>query len=142
MKGEVLRTSWLRSFAKVGVKVNVVRMDFNKFREVSRIKGTAAGAMDLKYSWNSDEFDGSRIIAHITCDGTSSKICNPQIDKLMDEATRTANQNDRGLKYRLVWKLLSDDPYSIYLLQQNLLYGVTKASRGSPGSTTSTSSTT
>jgi peptide/nickel transport system substrate-binding protein len=127
MKGEETSDFVAAQLAKVGVKVNVIRMDFNKFREVSRIKGTAAGAMDLKYSWNSNEFfDGSRIIAHITCDGTSSKICNPQIDKLMDEATRTANQNDRGLKYRLVWKLLSDDPYSIYLLQQNLLYGMTK----------------
>ena len=109
------------------IKTNVVKLEFNKFRDVSRIKGTAAGAMDLKYSWNSNEFfDGSRIIAHITCDGTSSKICNPQVDKLMDEATKTANQKDRAVKYRNVWKILSDDPYSIYLLQQNLLYGMTK----------------
>ena len=42
------------------------------------------------------------------------------------EATKTLNQYDRGLKYRTVWKLLSDDPYSIYLLQQNLLYGMSK----------------
>ena len=35
--------------------------------------------MDLKYGWNSNEwFDGSRIVAHITCKGTSSKYCNPR----------------------------------------------------------------
>lgn len=126
-KGEETAEFVAAQLAKINIRVNVVRMDFNKFRDVGRIKGTAPGAMDLKYAWNSNEFfDGSRIIAHITCDGSSSKICNPQIDKLMDEATKTMNQYDRGLKYRIVWKLLSDDPYSIYLLQQNLLYGMTK----------------
>ena len=127
LKGEESAQFMAAQLAKINIKINVINMDFNQFREVSRIKGTVAGAMDLKYSWNSNEFnDGSRIIAHITCDGTSSKICNPQVDKLMDEATRTANQFNRGLKYRLVWKLLNDDPYSIMLLQQNLLYGSTK----------------
>ena len=127
LKGEESAQFIAAQLAKINIKINVINMDFNQFREVSRIKGTVAGAMDLKYSWNSNEFnDGSRIIAHITCDGTSSKICNPQVDKLMDEATRTANQFNRGLKYRLVWKLLNDDPYSIMLLQQNLLYGSTK----------------
>ena len=127
LKGEESAQFMAAQLAKINIKINVINMDFNQFREVSRIKGTVAGAMDLKYSWNSNEFnDGSRIIAHITCDGTSSKICNPQVDKLMDEATKTANQFNRGLKYRLVWKLLNDDPYSIMLLQQNLLYGMTK----------------
>ena len=133
-KGEESSEFIAAQLAKINIKVNVVRIDFNTFREVSRIKGTAAGAMDLKYSWNSNEFfDGSRIIAHITCDGTSSKYCNPQVDKLMDEATKTQNQNDRGLKYRIVWKLLNDDPYSIMLLQQNLIYGMTKRVVWQPG---------
>ena len=127
LKGEETAQFIAAQLAKINIKVNVINMDFNQFREVSRIKGDKAGAMDLKYSWNSNEFnDGSRIIAHITCDGTSSKYCNPQVDKLMDEATKTVKPFDRGLKYRLVWKLLNDDPYSIMLLQQNLLYGMTK----------------
>ena len=133
-KGEESSDFIAAQLAKINIKVNVVRIDFNTFRVQSRIKGTATGAMDLKYSWNSNEFfDGSRIIAHITCDGTSSKYCNPQVDKLMDEATKTQNQFDRGLKYRLVWKLLNDDPYSIMLLQQNLIYGMTKRLQWQPG---------
>ena len=56
-------------------------MEWNAYRDAGRIPGTEPGAFDLKYGWNSNEwFDASRIVAHITCDGTSSKFCNPRVD--------------------------------------------------------------
>lgn len=121
------------SLAKININVEVKRLDFDTFRSAGRIKGTAAGAMDIKLAWNSNEFaDGSRIIAHITCDGSSSKYCNKEVDKLMDEATKTQNQDERAAKYQKVWALLYDDPYSIMLLQQNLIYGLSKRLQWEP----------
>jgi len=49
------------SLAKININAEVKRLDFDTFRSVGRIKGTAAGAMDIKLAWNSNEFaDGSR----------------------------------------------------------------------------------
>ena len=28
--------------------------------------------------------------------------------------------------YQRVWEIMPDDPYTVYLLQQNLIYGTTK----------------
>lgn len=83
--------------------------------------------MDLKYGWNSNEFfDGGRILSHITCEGPSSKICIEEVDALMETGATTLDPAVREQAYRDVWAILRDDPYAIYLLQQNLLYGLSE----------------
>jgi peptide/nickel transport system substrate-binding protein len=110
---------------QVGVRTKVDLMEWNAYRDAGRIAGDRPGAFDLKYGWNSNEwFDASRIVAHITCRGTSSKLCNPRVDELMDGAIKTLDQRARDQMYQQVWGILNQDPHAIYLLQQNFVYGV------------------
>ena len=111
--------------AEVGIEAELNQLEWNTFREDGRIPGTEAGAMDLKFAWNSNEwFDASRIISHITCDGESSKYCNPEVDDLMAEAGATLDQDARDELYQEVWATLDTSPHAVYLLQQNLIYGL------------------
>jgi peptide/nickel transport system substrate-binding protein len=124
LKGEETAEYVAAQLGEVGVKININPIEFSTFREEARIPGTEPGAMDLKYGWNSNEFgDGSRILSHITCEGSSSKICIPEVDQLMTAASESLDPAERAADYQQVWATLRDNPYAIYLLQQNLLYG-------------------
>ncbi len=125
LKGEETSEYVAAQLGEVGIRTQVELMEWNAYRDAGRIAGTRPGAFDLKYGWNSNEwFDASRIVSHITCDGTSSKMCNPRIDDLMDRGVKTLDQRSRDQMYQQVWATLHEDPHSIYLLQQNLIYGV------------------
>jgi peptide/nickel transport system substrate-binding protein len=127
LKGEETSEFVAAQLKDVGIRAKVQLHEWNAYRKLGRIPGNEAGAFDLKYGWNSNEwFDASRIVSHITCDGTSSKLCNKKIDELMDQAIKTLDQKARDKLYQQVWALLHDDPHSIYLLQQNLIYGLSK----------------
>ena len=126
LKGEETSEYIAAQLNEVGIRARPELMEWNAYRDAGRIPGDRPGAFDLKYGWNSNEwFDASRIVAHVTCDGTSSKFCNPRIDQLMDGAVKTLDPRARDQMYQQVWGILNEDPYSIYLLQQNLVYGVT-----------------
>jgi peptide/nickel transport system substrate-binding protein len=127
LKGEETSEFVAAQLKEVGIRVKVQLHEWNAYRKLGRIPGNEAGAFDLKYGWNSNEwFDASRIVSHITCDGTSSKLCNNKIDQLMDQAIKTLDQKARDKLYQQVWAVLNEDPHSIYLLQQNLIYGLSK----------------
>jgi peptide/nickel transport system substrate-binding protein len=125
LKGEETSEYVAQQLAQVGIQARVQLHEWTAYQSLGRIPGDRPGAFDLKYGWNSNEwFDGSRIIAHITCRGTSSKICDPRIDELMTRAAGTVDQRARDEMYQQVWQILNENPYSIYLLQQNLIYGL------------------
>jgi peptide/nickel transport system substrate-binding protein len=127
LKGEETSEFVAAQLKEVGIRVKVQLHEWNAYRKLGRIPGNEPGAFDLKYGWNSNEwFDASRIVSHITCDGTSSKLCNKKIDQLMDQAIKTLDQKARDKLYQQVWAALNEDPHSIYLLQQNLIYGLSK----------------
>lgn len=127
LKGEETAEFVAAQLAEVGVNIEIIATEFNTYREDGRIPGTEEGAMDLKYGWNSNEFfDGGRILSHITCDGPSSKICIPEVDELMTLGATSLDPEIRAQAYEDVWAILRDDPYAIYLLQQNLLYGLSE----------------
>jgi peptide/nickel transport system substrate-binding protein len=127
LKGEETSEFVSAQLKDIGIRVKVQLHEWNAYRKLGRIPGNEAGAFDLKYGWNSNEwFDASRIVSHITCDGTSSKLCNNKVDQLMDQAIKTLDQKARDKLYQQVWAILHEDPHSIYLLQQNLIYGLSK----------------
>lgn len=127
LKGEETAEFVAAQLGEIGVDIQIVATEFNTYREAGRIPGTEEGAMDLKYGWNSNEFlDGGRILSHITCDGPSSKICIPEVDELMELGATSLDPEVRAQAYQDVWAILRDDPYAIYLLQQNLLYGLSE----------------
>jgi peptide/nickel transport system substrate-binding protein len=127
LKGEETSEFVAAQLKEVGVKVKLQLHEWNAYRKLGRIPGKEPNAFDLKYGWNSNEwFDASRIVSHITCDGTSSKLCNKKVDDLMDRAIKTLDQKAREKLYQEVWAILNKDPHAIYLLQQNLIYGLAK----------------
>ncbi|MEO5841700.1 MAG: ABC transporter substrate-binding protein [Acidimicrobiales bacterium] len=127
LKGEETSAVVAEMLKKVNITATVNLIEFTKFQTDGRIAGDKPGAFDLKYAWNSNEwFDASRLVAHITCKGTSSKYCNAEVDQLMTDAVKTLDQAKRQTMYERVYEIMSTDPYTVYLLQQNLIYGLTK----------------
>ena len=108
----------------VGFDARVQLAEWTTFRAGSRIKGDQPGAYDLRYGWNSNEwFDGARIIGHVTCGGSSSKLCDEEITALFEQAGSTTDQALRDVLYQRAWARLHENPHAIYLLQQDLIYG-------------------
>ena len=100
--------------------------EWTTFRAGSRIKGDQPGAYDLRYGWNSNEwFDGARTRSHVTCDGSSSKICDEEVTAYFEQAGSTTDQELRDSLYQQAWAKLHENPHAIYLLQQDLIYGAT-----------------
>jgi ABC-type transport system substrate-binding protein len=127
LKGEETSEFVAAQLKEVGVRVKLQLHEWNAYRKLGRIPGKEPNAFDLKYGWNSNEwFDASRIVSHITCDGTSSKLCHKKVDELMDKAIQTLDQKAREKLYQEVWAILNKEPHAIYLLQQNLIYGLAK----------------
>ncbi|MBM2803000.1 MAG: transporter substrate-binding protein [Deltaproteobacteria bacterium] len=127
LKGEETSEFVAAQLKEVGIKAKIQLHEWNAYRKLGRIPGKETNAFDLKYGWNSNEwFDASRIVSHITCDGTSSKLCDKKIDELMDKAIQTLDQKARDKLYQEVWAMLNKNPHAIYLLQQNLIYGLSK----------------
>ncbi len=133
LKGEETVELVADQLADVGITAEIQLTEWNQYREDGRIPGTEAGAFDLKYGWNSNEwFDASRIESHITCEGTSSKYCDPEVDTLMNDAAATLDEQARRQMYQDVWAKLDASPHAIYLLQQNLIYGLSERLQWEP----------
>ncbi len=116
-----------QSLNDIGLDARVQLAEWNTFRSGSRIKGTEPGAYDLRYGWNSNEwFDGARTRSHVTCDGSSSKLCDEAVTALFEAAGSTLDQAERDSLYQEAWGLLHENPHAIYLLQQDLIYGATE----------------
>ena len=120
--------------AEVAEKLNAVYFEariqlaeWTTFRAGSRIKGDQPGAYDLRYGWNSNEwFDGARIIGHVTCGGSSSKLCDEEVTALFEQGGSTNDQALRNILYQRAWARLHENPHAIYLLQQDLIYGASE----------------
>ncbi|MYH44034.1 MAG: hypothetical protein F4131_10120 [Acidimicrobiaceae bacterium] len=115
------------SLNDVGFDAEVRLAEWTRFRAGSRIKGDQPGAYDLRYGWNSNEwFDGARTRSHVTCDGSSSKLCDEYVTEQFEQAGSTTDQDLRDVLYQRAWARLHENPHAIYLLQQDLIYGATE----------------
>jgi len=127
LKGNETAEYVAAQLGEVGVIVEIVLTEFSVHREVVRIPGPDPNSVDSRYGWNSNEwFDAARYSGFFTCEGGSSKICIQEIDDLHAQASSTNDQEERNQLYQQIWSLLHENPISIYLLQQNLLYGLSE----------------
>jgi peptide/nickel transport system substrate-binding protein len=111
----------------IGLDVEIVSWEWNEYRSAGRVPGTENGAFDLKYGWNSNEwFDAARVRSHVTCGGGSSKICIPAVDEYYEIGATSLDQEVRDEAYQAAWAALRVSPHAIYLLQQDLLYGMSE----------------
>jgi peptide/nickel transport system substrate-binding protein len=125
LRGEESAQLIAQQLEDIGLTVELVEWEWNEYRDAGRIPGTEEGALDLKYGWNSNEwFDGARTASHVTCEGTSSKICDPIVDENFEIGATTTDQDARDAAYQAAWAELHENPHAIYLLQQDLIYGM------------------
>jgi len=125
LKGNETAEFVAAQLGEVGVIVEIVLTEFSVHREVTRIPGPDPASVDSRYGWNSNEwFDAARYSGFFSCEGGSSKICIDEIDALHEEASSTNDAETRDQLYQQIWAILHENPLSIYLLQQNLLYGL------------------
>ncbi len=109
----------------IGLDVDFRLWEWNEYRSAGRIPGTEEGALDLKFGWNSNEwFDGARTRSHVTCGASSSKICDEYVTEQFEIGGTNVDQEVRAEAYRNAWARLHENPHAIYLLQQDLIYGM------------------
>ena len=109
----------------IGLDVVLRLWEWTEYRSAGRIPGTEPGALDLKYGWNSNEwFDGARTRSHVTCEGRSSKICDEFVSEQFEIGATNLDQDARNEAYQNAWARLYENPHAIYLLQQDLIYGM------------------
>ena len=125
LRGEETGRLVAQQLRDVGLDVILRLWEWNEYRSAGRIKGTEANAFDLKYGWNSNEwFDGARTASHLTCGGSSSKICDEFVDEQFEIGATNLDQDARNEAYQKAWARLHENPHAIYLLQQDLIYGM------------------
>ena len=111
----------------VGLDVALRLWEWNEYRGAGRVKGTEPDALDLKYGWNSNEwFDAARVASHVTCGGRSSKICDEFVTEQYEIGATVVDQDTRNAAYEAAWARLHENPHAIYLLQQDLIYGMSE----------------
>ena len=111
----------------IGLDVALRLWEWNEYRSAGRVPGTEEGALDLKYGWNSNEwFDAARVASHVTCGGRSSKICDEFVTEQYEIGATVVDQNARNAAYQAAWARLHENPHAIYLLQQDLIYGMSE----------------
>ena len=111
----------------IGLDVALRLWEWNEYRSAGRVKGTEEAALDLKYGWNSNEwFDAARVASHVTCGGGSSKICDEFVTEQYEIGATVVDQDTRNAAYQAAWARLHENPHAIYLLQQDLIYGMSE----------------
>ena len=111
----------------VGLDVALRLWEWNEYRGAGRVPGTEPDALDLKYGWNSNEwFDAARVASHVTCGGRSSKICDEFVTEQYEIGATVVDQDTRNAAYEAAWARLHENPHAIYLLQQDLIYGMSE----------------
>ena len=109
----------------IGLDVALRLWEWNEYRGAGRVPGTEPDALDLKYGWNSNEwFDAARVASHVTCGGRSSKICDEFVTEQYEIGATVVDQDARNAAYQAAWARLHENPHAIYLLQQDLIYGM------------------
>ena len=91
------------------------------------MKAPEPEAMDMAYKWNSNEwFDAARMTSFATIGGKSNKLWDPDVTALFEAGAETSDQEERHRLYQDAWALIHEDPHAIYLLQQDLIYGMSE----------------
>ncbi|TCW00127.1 ABC transporter substrate-binding protein [Biostraticola tofi] len=98
----------------------------------------SAGNYQLSRSdWSGRSDPDGNVHQFVTCKGglNDTKYCNPEVDKLLNEARETSDVAVRKAKYDAATRILNDDLPMIYLGHQAYLYAYSKKISGFTPST-------
>jgi peptide/nickel transport system substrate-binding protein len=116
-----------QALTEIGLPTTVKLWEWNEFRSASRVKAPEPEAMDMAYKWNSNEwFDAARMTSFATIGGKSNKLWDPDVTALFEAGAETSDQEERHRLYQDAWALIHENPHAIYLLQQDLIYGMSE----------------
>lgn len=116
----------VQDFAKVGIKATLnYYPDPGAVTQLIRAK--KHGPM-LMYSWGyGNVFDADNLLyPNFRCGQLYPLICDPELDKLLDEERTTFDQNKRKQLLSSIQMKLVDEPLGISLLGANVAVGVSK----------------
>ncbi len=95
-------------------------------------EGTKGDFQANQYGWSGRPDPDGNIHAFVTCKGGLNdwKYCNPEVDKLLDEARTIADPAQRKQRYTAAQKILHEDLPIIHLYHESWIWGVKKKITG------------
>jgi ABC-type transport system substrate-binding protein len=112
----------------VGVDINIKNIEWNSFVKLLDEKNFEA--VRLAWGGGGVDWDPKQIWHSDSIEGASSNFIsysNPEVDRLIDQARKLYDREDRIPLLRRVHKLISDDyPYIFWFNPQYSLYGHSK----------------
>ncbi|MBJ7223978.1 MULTISPECIES: ABC transporter substrate-binding protein [unclassified Brenneria] len=93
---------------------------------------TAGNYVLSRSDWSGRPDPDGNIHQFVTCQGgiNDAKYCNPEVDKLLNEARASTDNAVRKAKYDAATRILNDDLPIIYLGHQSYLYAYAKSIAG------------
>nr|WP_188517294.1 ABC transporter substrate-binding protein [Alsobacter metallidurans] len=95
-------------------------------------EGTKGNFAANQYGWSGRPDPDGNIHAFVTCKGNLNdwKYCNPEIDKLLDEARTLSEVNERKKRYDAAETILAKDLPIIVIYHESWIWGVKKSVTG------------
>jgi len=114
--------------AEAGFKVSLKSMEFASLLQDQ----TAGNYQASQVGWSGRVDPDGNLHQFVTCKGgiNDSKYCKPEIDKLLDAARVSTNEEERKAKYDAASKILAEDLPLIYLYHQTWIWALDKKVEG------------
>ncbi len=114
--------------AEAGFEVNLLAMDF-----ATQLKEMAQGNFETALrTWSGRIDPDGNIHQFQTCKGNlnEGRYCNPEVDKLLNDARLTSDEGKRAEKYKAVVEILQRDNPTIYLYFEPRIFAMSKKLQG------------
>ncbi len=114
--------------AEAGITVNVVAKEF-----ATQLSQQTAGDYEIsQIGWSGRVDPDGNIHQFVTCEGgiNDAKYCNPEVDKLLNDARATNDTAERKALYDQATAILDDDLPLIYIYHQNWIWAMDKGVTG------------
>ena len=114
--------------AEAGFKVSLKSMEFAALLA----EQTAGNYQASQVGWSGRTDPDGNLHQFVTCKGgiNDSKYCNPEIDRLLDAARVSTNEEERKAKYDAASKILAEDLPIIYLYHPTWIWALDKKVEG------------
>jgi peptide/nickel transport system substrate-binding protein len=109
--------------AEVGIRAKLDLLEWSKFNDTYKAKKFGEVFM---ISYANSMFDASLAFDRLTTERAKgeSDYSNPEVDKLLKEAEKNMNLDERAKQYVKVQEIIAEERPQIYMYQMNANYGV------------------
>lgn len=123
----------MQQFLKQNLNIDLAikTQEWGTFSEIAS-KGNAP-IYGMSWSWYPDPFFFLNKMFHsseIGALGNGQGFNNPEVDKLLNEALLTSNQDERAVKYKQATKLIAEELPAIWYANESVIYGFSNKVKG------------